>query len=362
MSEHSTPEERTEMPTERRMGQLRKEGGLHMSQDVVQVLSLTTGFVMLGYMWAYFLDDFKVCMTFTFNMIAEAKHVDANFLHHGFLGIVMLFGPHLAIFMACVASVGVLAVMLQTNWNVKEKKIKFDWKILRPIAGFQRIFSIQGFVTTGKAILKLCLILPIGYFALKGFAPHMIKLMHTSIETILVYVGQSMHKIFWRVAYLLIAMAIADYFWGKHRWLKSNKMTKEEVKDEKKSIEGDETTKRKIIQKGLQRIMQRIMNSVPKAHVVITNPTHYAIALRYERENMRAPVVVAKGKGFVALKIREIARKNSIPIVERKPLARALYASTEVGSEIPNELFRAVAEVLAYIYRMGGKQTANAGN
>jgi flagellar biosynthetic protein FlhB len=361
MSEHTTPEQRTELPTGRRMSELRKDGALHMSHEVVQVLSLISGFLMLGVMWSYFFEDFKVCMKFTFNMISEARNVDANFLHQGFLNIVRLFGPHLFIFVSCIAVVGVLGVMLQTKWNIKEKKIKFDWNIIKPLQGLKKIVSVQGFVSTMKALLKLSMMLPIGYLALKGFAPQMIKLMHTSIETILVFVGRAMDKIFWKISYVLIAMAVFDYFWGRHRWFKQNKMTKEEVKDEKKSLEGDEATKRKIVLKGLQRIMQRIMNNVPKAHVVITNPTHYAIALRYEREKMAAPVVVAKGKGFVALKIREIARKNSIPVVERKPLARALYASTEVGSEIPNELFRAVAEVLAYIYRLSGKQAVSAG-
>ena len=360
MSEHATEEQRTEMPTERRMSELRKEGAIHLSNEVAQVSTLITGFIMIGYMWGYFYEDLKVSMTYTFNMIAVPNLVDANFIHSGFLNIVRLFGPHIFIFVICISTVSILSVMLQTKWNIKSKKIHFNWKLIKPMEGFKRIFSVSGFVSTLKALFKLCLILPIGYFALKGFAPQMIKLMHTSIETILVYVGVSIDKIFWKVAYLLIAMAVFDYCWGKYRWLKQNKMTKEEVKDERKAVEGDETTKRKIITKGLQRIMQRIMNSVPKAHVVITNPTHYAVALRYDRNEMAAPVVVAKGKGFIALRIREIARQNSIPIVERKPLARALYASAEVGSEIPNELFRAVAEVLAFIFRMKGKQQVSA--
>lgn len=356
MSENSTPEERTEMPTERRMGQIRKDGGLYLSSEVSQVISLTTGFLMLGVMWPYFIDDFKKCMVLTYRLIANSGEVDINFISAGFLGILRLFGPHLLLFIVVIASVAVLAVMLQTNWNIKEKKIHFRWNMLLPWNGLRRIFSAQGLVTTLKAIGKLMLILPIGFFALKGFAPHMIKLMHTSIESVFVFTGNAISTIFWRIWWLLLALAIADWLWGKHQWLKSNKMTKEEVKDERKAVEGDETTKRKIVAKGLQRIMNRILNSVPKAHVVITNPTHYAVALRYDRNEMAAPVVVAKGKGFIALKIREIARQNGVPIMERKTLARALFASTEVGAQIPNELFRAVAEVLAYIFRMKGKQ------
>ncbi len=132
-------------------------------------------------------------------------------------------------------------------------------------------------------------------------------------------------------------------------------MTKEEVKDERKSIEGDEATKRKIIAKGWQRIVQRIKTNVPKADVVVTNPTHYAVALQYDRGSMKAPKVIAKGADHLAFKIREIARESGVPILERKSLARALYSSVKVDAEIPFELYKAVAEVLAYVYRIKGK-------
>jgi flagellar biosynthetic protein FlhB len=166
------------------------------------------------------------------------------------------------------------------------------------------------------------------------------------------FTGEAINDLFWKILYVLIAMAAFDYFYGRFRWFKQNKMTKDEIKDERKAVEGDETTKRRIIQKGLSRIMQRIAKSVPKAHVVVTNPTHYSVALQYDRGTDKAPRVVAKGKGFVALRIREIARANGVPVLERKPLARALFKSVEVGSEIPRELFKAVAEVLAYVYRL----------
>ena len=314
---------------------------------------------MMLIMWSYFFNNFKTCLTYTFGLIGTTKKLDENFAYNFFIWILKTIGPNILVFAVCIASVSILAVMLQTNWNIKKKKIHFRWNLVQPIAGLKRINSIQSVFTTLKAIAKLIIILPIGYFALTGFAPDMIKLMHTSIDAVLFFTGSAMHTIFWRIIYILIALAVVDFFWTKHQWLKQNKMTKNEVKDEKKSVEGDEVTKRKIINKGLTRIMQRILSSVPKAHVVITNPTHYAVALRYERNEMTAPVVVAKGKGFIALKIREIARQNSVPVIERKTLARALYSSTEVGAEIPNELFKAVAEVLAYIYRMRNRRVAN---
>lgn len=360
MSEHSTPEQRTEMPTERRIGQLRREGQMHLSNEVVTVVSLITGFYAVTLVWGYLYKDCQAVLKYSFGMIVNARDINLTSLRTIFFDLLSMIGPRLLIIIALISTASVLTTMLQTNWCVKEKKLHFRFHMLNPINGLKRIISIQGVVNTLKAIIKLSLILPIAYFALKKFAPEMVRLIHMSIESVFVYTGASMHALFWKIAYILIALAIFDYFWSRHQWLKSNKMTKEEVKDERKSIEGDEATKRKIIHKGLQRIMQRIANTVPKADVVVTNPTHYAVALKYDRKTMSAPVVVAKGKGFLALRIREIAKNSGVPVLERKPLARALFASTEVGTEIPHGLFRAVAEVLAYVYKLKNPHGYNA--
>ncbi|MCB0318343.1 MAG: EscU/YscU/HrcU family type III secretion system export apparatus switch protein, partial [Bdellovibrionales bacterium] len=216
----------------------------------------------------------------------------------------------------------------------------------------KKVFSVQGVVTTLKAVVKLILILPIGFLSLKTFAPEMVMLIHLTVEDVLSYTGKACSSIFWKILYILIALAVIDWFWTKYQWLKQNKMTKDEVKDERKMVEGDEKTRRRILSKGMERIAQRIRDSVPQADVVVTNPTHFAVAIKYDRETMTAPKVVAKGRGFLAKRIREIARTSGVPVLERKSLARALYKSTEVGSEIPYELFKAAAEVLAYVYRL----------
>jgi flagellar biosynthetic protein FlhB len=352
MSENSTPEQRTEMPTSRRIGQLRKDGKMFFSSELVLVVSLSSAFITLSMMWQPLFRDMGLLFVKSFQLLKRTEPLTVHDLHAGFIGLLFLLGPYILILVGIVAATTSLTVMLQTDWNVKEKKIKFEFNKLNPIGGIKRVFSIGGLFTTLKALFKLCLILPIAYFALKRFAPHMVELMHTSIEAVLVYTGTSMAYLFWKILYLLIALAIFDYFWGKHQWLKNVKMTKEEVKDERKSMEGDEVTKRKIQTKALQRVWQRLQDSIPKADVVITNPTHYAVALKYDRSSMRAPQVLAKGRGHMALHIRRLATEANVPIVERKPLARALYASCEVGAEIPYDLYRAVAEVLAYVYRL----------
>jgi len=350
--ENSTPEERTEMPTERRMGELRKKGALHMSTDVVQVVTLMSGFVVLSLAWKPLYEGMKLVLTKSFRLIAEREPLTSLELLGGFKWLLLLLGPPLILIILITALMGSLAVMLQTNWNIKEKKIDIDFSRLNPIGGLRRIFSLQGLITTLKAVLKLVLILPIAYFVLKAFAPQMIMVAHQGADQILTFSAIGMQRLFWRICCVLAAFAVFDWVWGRYQWLKHNKMTKQEVKDERKSLEGDEETRRRIQAKGLQRIAQRIRQSVPKADVVVTNPTHVAVALRYDRSKMDAPMVVAKGRGFLAERIKEIARAAGVPVLERKTLARALYESVEVGAIIPRELFRAVAEVLAYVYRL----------
>jgi flagellar biosynthetic protein FlhB len=352
MAEYSDPEERTEMPTDRRMGELRKKGQLFSSHEITMIVSMASGFLMLGLLWKSFFFDMQYTFLKAFQMIAQPEKLDTQMLMNGFFGLARLIAPDLLLLVGVVAIAASLTVLLQTDWNVRKKKFNFRWNLIDPIAGVRRIFSLNQIIVTLKALLKLTIILPLAYFALVSFAPDMVKLIHMSIPSVLNYSGETIIKLFWRILYILIPFAVFDYVWGKYQWLKNVKMTKDEVKDERKAMEGDEETKRKIQAKGLQRIMQRIRQSVPQADVVITNPTHYAVALKYERKVMNAPRVVAKGADFLAQRIKQLAAESGVPILERKVLARALYESTEVGAEIPHGLFKAVAEVLAYVYRL----------
>jgi flagellar biosynthetic protein FlhB len=352
MSKESLPEQRTELPTDRRLQDIRKEGALFHSADLEHAIVLLTGFLTVSYCWSALYRDMRYMLVRSFSMIGESQSFAVNDLVNGFMRVCTLLLPDLLIVTGCVGSIAALTVFLQTGWNRREKWIKFRWDFINPLKGLKRIISIHGFVNVLKAIVKMSLVLPVGYWALKGFAPEMVRLVHMSLEDILQVVGMSLTSVFWKIMCILFAIAIADVGWGKYQWLRQNKMTKDEVKDERKSVEGDEAMRRKMIAKGQQRLMNKLKSSVPKADVVVTNPTHYAVALKYDRDRFAAPIVVAKGTDFMAQRIREIAAEHGIPVLERKALARALYASTEVGSEIPRELFRAVAEVLAYVYRM----------
>lgn len=364
MADNVAPEEKTEAPTDKRIGELRKEGQIHLSTELAQVAALLAGFMAIKTTWQWLMTDMQEMIVRAYSAIAEARELDVNYAYDIVIGLMYQIGPDVVLITGSVAIVASLAVMLQTDWNVKEKKLQFRWDYLNPITGIKRVFSIQGVMNTLKAIVKLALILPIAYFGLKAFAPMMIQLIHTSVPSVLSFTGDACYTLFWRIMYVLIALAVFDYFWTKFQWLKHNRMTKEEVKDERKAIEGDEKTKRKIQSKGLSRIAQRIRQSVPQADVVVTNPTHIAVALKYDRDTMKAPKVLAKGQGFIAEKIKEIARESGVPVLERKPLARALFKSVDVGGEIPYDLFKAVAKVLAFVYRLKRphRQAANSGS
>jgi len=352
MAQESLPEQRTELPTERRLSEIRKEGAIFHSSDLEHVFVLVAGFLAVSYAWNLMFRDLRHAMVRSFQMIGDRRELQVNDLIEGFLRLVLLILPDILIVTGCVGLIASLSVLLQTKWNRRDKWIKFRWDFINPIKGLQRIISVYGVMNLFKAILKMALVLPIGYWALRGFAPELTRLVHMSMYDVLATTGAAMKSVFWKIIYVLLAIAGIDIMWGRYQWFRKNKMTKDEVKDERKAVEGDETMRRKMIAKGQQRLMNKLKSTVPKADVIVTNPTHYAVALKYDRNNFAAPIVVAKGTDFMAQRIREIAKEHGIPIVERKALARALYSSTEIGSEIPRELFRAVAEVLAYVYRL----------
>jgi flagellar biosynthesis protein FlhB len=349
--ENSTPEERTELPTERKTSKIRETGGMFFSTEVTHVLVLLVAWLTLSNLASSMLATMNQILGWSLLKVENKTPLRVDDIFQEFGYALKLIGPSLATLCLLVAATATLVTMYQTDWNIKKKKIDIKWNIINPINGIKKIVSYQGAFNTIKAILKLSLLIPVAYFSIKNGLKEYLTLPSTTVTSLFTILAKHLSNLFWSLMYVLIPLAIFDYYYGKYTWLKRNKMTKQEVKDERKAIEGDESTKRKIIAKGLARISQRISQSVPTADVIITNPTHFAVALKYDRNSMKAPKVVAKGKGWLALKIREIARQSGVPVVERKTLARALYKSVEVNSEIPYELFKAVAEVIAYIMK-----------
>lgn len=250
---------------------------------------------------------------------------------------------------------GVFANYIQVGFLVAVDPLKMKLERLNPIKGFKRIFSARALVEFLKSIFKISLISVVVFSLLWSKRDEIMVLSQKSVGNALALIGSLTVQIGLIVAVILMFLAILDYLYQKYDFEKNIRMSKQDIKDEHKKTEGDPLIKSKIKERQRQMAMRRMMQEIPKADVIITNPTHYAVAIQYNQDEMDAPMVIAKGVDYVALKIREIAGEHDIITMENKPLARALYQQVEIGESVPEELYKAVAEVLAYVYRIKGK-------
>ncbi|MCB0357702.1 MAG: flagellar biosynthesis protein FlhB, partial [Bdellovibrionales bacterium] len=244
---------------------------------------------------------------------------------------------------------------LQIGFLSNEEALKIQFEKINPVSGLKRIFSIRSLVEGVKAIFKLIIVGAISYAILESEFFILPKLVNYSVSQLFIYLGQVVFKLFGGVGFFMAVLATIDYFFQRWDFEQKMRMTKQELKEELKSREGDPLIKARIRRTQREMAQRRMMEDVPKADVIITNPTHIAVALRYS-EQMIAPTVIAKGADRIAEKIKEIARANKIPIIENKPLARTMFKTIEIGQIIPKELYTAVAEVLSYIYKLKRKR------
>jgi flagellar biosynthetic protein FlhB len=253
---------------------------------------------------------------------------------------------------------GVAAHLLQTGWLFTTETLKLRFDKLNPIAGFKRIFSPKSLIQLLKAVFKLSIVawVIIGTYRNQALPLAELSLLAPSLQTA-AKIWRIIFNMIIRICLILLVLAILDYMYQRFEYRRSLRMTKQEVKEEHKQAEGDPLIKSKIRQRQRQMAMRRMMQQVPKADVVITNPTHLAIALLYDENKMTAPQVLAKGEGFIANKIKELAKEHRIPVVENKPLARMIYKTVEIGDFIPSNLYQAVAEVLAFVYNLRKKHS-----
>ena len=252
--------------------------------------------------------------------------------------------------------IALLVSIVQVGWKVSTKPMKPELSKFNPINGFKRMFSKDSVFELVKSIIKIGLIGYMAYASIRDHQNELFILYDLELKQAVALVGSLVIDVGFRISLVYMIVGIADFVYQKHKFNEDMKMTKQEVKDEFKNTEGDPQIKGRQRRKMQEVSQKRMMQDVPKADVVITNPTHFAVALRYDTKESTAPVVVAKGADFVAQKIKEIARDNQIEIVENKPLARMIYHNVDVGAEIPPELYQAVAEVLAYVYRLKNPQ------
>ena len=352
--------EKTEPATEKKKSDARKEGQVAKSKEIENAFSLMALFLLLK-LWTATLGTnlinfFHLC----YDDIGEyIKNYDGYVNETGIINLVIQCILQLIILLAPVLAVAFIVSFVcdvaQVGWKPTGKPLQPKASKINPISGFKKIFSKTAIVELLKAILKIVIILIVTWSYLKKNVNGLFLLYDVSLYQGIGDTCKLVVDLGIRIAAAYLIIAFADY--GYQRWKFSDdlKMTKQEVKDEYKQQEGDPQIKGKIRQRMREASQRRMMQNLPKADVVITNPTHYAVALLYDSEKYPAPVVIAKGADFLAQRIKDVARENDIEIVENKPLARMLYANVEIGEMIPEELFQAVAEVLAFVYRLKGK-------
>lgn len=344
-------EERTETPSSFRREEFRRQGTVALSKELLSISMMLAVGTSLYFAATMILQQFGVLSQLFFKF-ATLGELGKNELLDLRMPLLKAMGWMVLPVFAVAIVAGIGACAAQVGFFITTEPLSPKWERLDPIAGMQRIFSAQGGVEAVKALIKLAIAGFVVWYFLKGqvdgWGIFYQKNVAEGTSLLLSVVG----RLFFSLVGSLSIMAGLDYFFQKFQVEKKMKMTKREAKEEFKLREGDPLIKQRI--RSIQRRMasRRMMEAVPKADVVVTNPTHLAVALQYDLDTMKAPKVTAKGAGVVAQKIREMARKHGVPIVENKPLARTLFKELEIGHAIPRELYKAVAEVLAYVYRL----------
>ncbi len=346
------PEEgqRTEQPTPRRLQQARQEGQVASSRDLTQAVQFALAAGLLSWSAQAFLEGLQLCYR---GFFGEAFRDPFRAGRLGELGLALARGP-LAVagylLLALLAS-SLLMHLLQTGFLVSPRRLKLDFSRLSPGARIREM-PAENMRETLKALLLFPLFAWACWTVVRENLDAFLRLPAQALAPATLLVAGSLEELMGKAAVALLVLGSWDYFWQRRRLRRRLRMTKQEVRQEQKELEGNPLIKARFRRLQREVMRRRMMSRVPKSNVVITNPTHYAVALEYNLETMRAPVVAAKGQNHLALRIREVAERHGIPIVENAPLAQALYKSCEVGSEIPVTLYRAVAEILAYIYRL----------
>ncbi|MBL0061198.1 MAG: flagellar biosynthesis protein FlhB [bacterium] len=345
---------RTEAPSPRRRQQAREKGSVARSQDLNSAVLLLGAAMTLSFIGAGMIDGLGEILKSLIRQAGTVKFDDAStaiLIRRQVFAVAKILLP----FLLTIMIIGVLVNVTQVGFHISWKAAAPKWERLNPITGFQRFFSVRSLVELGKSILKLLFVGLALYFTLQTASLQTPWMFFMPTNQIIGEMGRLLNDLFFAAAMALLAIGLADLFYQRWDHEQSLKMTKEEVKEEAKQQEGDPKVKGKIRELMIRSSLKRMMKSVPEADVVITNPVHLAVAIKYDRAQNSAPIVVAKGARKVAERIKEIAAENGVPIVENKPLARALFKSVDIGMERPVDLYKAVAEVLAYVYRIKNK-------
>lgn len=350
MSEND--QERTEQASSRKREQAAQEGRTAVSKELASLFVVVSSVVVLYFAGVWIAAGAADLMKTSFAAFDGEFTVKSmgdlfSSLSYRFL---LLMLPALAI-----PAIGALSYVLQNGFRLTGKGLTPDFSKIDPVAGAKRLLSVNSVAELVKAVLKISVLTYVVFVTVKAEWMTIPQLMGMDLGSSASYMASVTIRIMTKTVWVVAVIAILDFAYQKWSFEKSIRMSREELKEEAKELEGDPLVKARIrsIQRELAR--KRMMADVPKADVVVTNPTHLAVAIRYDRSKANAPIVVAKGAGLVAQKIREIAKANNVPVLENKPLARTLFKLVSIGSEIPADLYKAVAEILAYVYRLKNK-------
>ncbi|BEU87178.1 hypothetical protein TAMA11512_06420 [Selenomonas sp. TAMA-11512] len=341
--------EKTEEPTAKRRADARKKGQVGRSQEISGAFVLLSGFFVLKILSTNIIAQIEEYTVYIYGNLNQG--IDVETVMNLFMGMVLVLIKTAFPVMLAIMVIAIGVNLFQVGINFTTEPLQFKLDKLSPISGFKRMFSKRSLVELFKSLFKIGIIGIFLYMYLSDEIMNMPEFIYLDLRSSIARMQELIFSLVFQVVAVYLVMAVADYAYQKWQTTQDLKMSKDDIKEEMKQTEGDPQIKGKIRQKQRQMAMARMMQEVPKADVIITNPTHFAVALRYEA-GMKAPEVVAKGQDLVAQKIKSIAREANVPIVENKPLARALYASVEIGRIVPPELYQSVAEVLAYVYRL----------
>ena len=352
--------EKTEEPTAKKLDDARKEGQVAKSKEISNALELLA-FFSLVYLWTRYMATFFVGNMYDIysQIPAYLKMYDGRIQEQtistlfisALLRILLIMAPFLLIgVLVCV-----VADVAQVKWKPTGKPLQPKFSKLNPVNGFKRFLSVNSLVELLKSLLKIALVGYVVYSYLRKNMPPIYQFYDLPLNQGIMLIGTLVVNLGLRISAFYVIIALLDFIYQKVKFRNDMKMTKQEVKDEYKNQEGDPQIKSKQRQRMQEASRRRMMQQLPQADVVITNPTHYAVAIKYDPELYDAPYVIAKGADYLAQKIKEEAKEHHIEIVENKPLARMLYANVDIGSVVPPELYQAVAEVLAFVYHLQGK-------
>lgn len=349
-------EGRTEDPTDYKIRKAREEGRVTKSQDINAALVLLFPSGALIFLSSFFLEECMEILRFFF-----LRSTLSDIRNSMWFGIFLHYFLKLTLPLALIALLaGVIANIFQNNgflFSTKPIQPQFNKIVPNVMRFFQRaLFSTEGLFNFAKSLTKVALLVFVSFLMIRANLPHLIELLSVSFPDAVFFIAGIAAKLLATAGLLLLILAIPDYFFQRKQFIDSLKMSKQEIREEYKELEGDPQIKGRIRQQMQAILSQNAIRNVPKADVVITNPTHFAIAMQWDAKTMAAPMVLAKGADVMAQKIKAIAREHNIPLIENKPLARALYAKVQIGDIIPEEYYRALSLVFAEVYTLNNKK------